>query len=86
MVKLIWENKKDIVNNISRLKTTYRDYYKAFDLISPNNKVSQNRNWKNMLFWGDNLNVSCHLLNNFEEKIDLIYLDPPFFSGFNSLF
>lgn len=83
MVKIIWENKKDILNNISRLKTTYRDYYKTFDLISPNNKVSNNRNWKNMLFWGDNLNVSYHLLNNFEEKIDLIYLDPPFFSGSN---
>ena len=83
MVKLIWENKKDFLENISKLKTTYRDYYKRIEVIFQNNEVTTNRDWKNMLFWGDNLKVSYHLLNNFEEKIDLIYLDPPFFSGSN---
>ncbi|HUW89455.1 MAG TPA: site-specific DNA-methyltransferase [Candidatus Nanopelagicaceae bacterium] len=83
MVKLIWENKKDFLKNISNLKTTYRDYYKKIELISQNNEVINSQGWKNMLFWGDNLKVSYHLLNNFEEKIDLIYLDPPFFSGSN---
>ena len=83
MVKLIWENKKDLLNNISRLKNEFRDYYERIEVISQNNMVSYNQNWKNLLFWGDNLNVSYHLLNNFEEKIDLIYLDPPFFSGSN---
>ena len=83
MVKLIWENKKDFLNNISKLKTTYRDYYKRIDAIFPNAEVIHNQDWKNKLFWGDNLKVSYHLLNNFEEKIDMIYLDPPFFSGTN---
>jgi adenine specific DNA methylase Mod len=83
MVKLIWENKKNFLNNISRLKTTYRDYFDTIKLISQNNRVSKDQNGKNMLFWGDNLNVSYHLMNNFEEKIDLIYIDPPFFSGSN---
>jgi adenine specific DNA methylase Mod len=83
MVKLIWENKKDFLNNISKLKTTYRDYFKKIEVIFQNNEANNNQDWKNRLFWGDNLNVSYHLLNNFEEKIDLIYLDPPFFSGSN---
>ena len=83
MVKLIWENKKDFLNNISKLKTTYRDYFKKIEVIFQNNEANNNQDWKNLLFWGDNLNVSYHLLNNFEEKIDLIYLDPPFFSGSN---
>ena len=83
MVKLIWENKNDLLNNISRLKTAYRDYYETIEVIPQKIKVSNSQNWKNMLFWGDNLNVAYHLLNNFEEKIDLIYLDPPFFSGSN---
>ncbi len=83
MVKLVWKNKNDFLNDISRLKTIYRDYYNTFEMISQNNSTSKNQNGNNMLFWGDNLNVSYHLLNNFEEKIDLIYLDPPFFSGSN---
>ncbi|MBY9010142.1 MAG: hypothetical protein KGD74_09790, partial [Candidatus Lokiarchaeota archaeon] len=83
MVKLIWENKNDLLNNISRLKTAYRDYYETIEVIPQKIKVSNSQNWKYMLFWGDNLNVAYHLLNNFEEKIDLIYLDPPFFSGSN---
>lgn len=32
----------------------------------------------NRLFWGDNLHVMRQLQN---ESIDLIYIDPPFFSG-----
>ena len=32
----------------------------------------------NRLFWGDNLHVMRQLPN---ESIDLIYIDPPFFSG-----
>ena len=83
MVKLIWENKKERLKDISKLKATYQDYYNKIEVISQNKKVSKNQNKKNLLFWGDNLNVSYHLLNKFEEKIDLIYLDPPFFSGSN---
>lgn len=39
----------------------------------------------NRLFWGDNLHVMRQLPN---ESIDLIYIDPPFFSGkqYNVLF
>lgn len=35
-------------------------------------------NWLNKIFWGDNLQVMSHLLKHYREKIDLIYIDPPF--------
>ena len=34
--------------------------------------------WRNKIFWGDNLQVMSHLLKNFRGKVDLIYIDPPF--------
>ncbi len=34
--------------------------------------------WINKIFWGDNLQVMSHLLKEYREKIDLIYIDPPF--------
>ncbi|MBY9014916.1 MAG: site-specific DNA-methyltransferase [Candidatus Lokiarchaeota archaeon] len=83
MVKLIWENKKDFLEKFSKLKTTYRDYYKRIDLGFPNSEETSEQIWKNLLFWGDNFEVAYYLLNNFEETIDLIYIDPPFFSGSN---
>lgn len=35
-------------------------------------------NWRNKIFWGDNLQVMSHLLKQFRGKVDLIYIDPPF--------
>jgi adenine-specific DNA-methyltransferase len=37
--------------------------------------------WRNKLIWGDNLLVMGSLLEKFAGKIDLIYIDPPFFTG-----
>lgn len=37
----------------------------------------------NHLFFGDNYDVLCHLLTKYKEKIDLIYIDPPFESQAN---
>lgn len=34
--------------------------------------------WLNKIFWGDNIQVTSHLLKEFRGKIDLIYIDPPF--------
>ena len=36
--------------------------------------------WNNMLIWGDNKDIMIALLKNYKEKIDLIYIDPPFFT------
>jgi adenine-specific DNA-methyltransferase len=38
---------------------------------------------KNELFWGDNLEVLRHLLSRRGDPVDMIYIDPPFFSGGN---
>ena len=39
------------------------------------------KGWKNKLIWGDNLLVMGSLMEKFAGKIDLIYIDPPFFTG-----
>ncbi len=39
------------------------------------------KDWKNMLIWGDNKLVMGSLLTKFTDKIKLIYIDPPFFTG-----
>ncbi|TFG22424.1 MAG: site-specific DNA-methyltransferase [Promethearchaeota archaeon] len=88
MVKLVWEDKNNITNDIEKLKKKYLSYFKKIDILSSfyeiHAKKEKNSNkWKNKLFWGENLEVLYYLLNDFEEKIDLIYIDPPFFSGSN---
>jgi adenine-specific DNA-methyltransferase len=37
--------------------------------------------WRNKLIWGDNLLVTESLLEKFAGRVDLIYIDPPFFTG-----
>ena len=37
----------------------------------------------NLLFSGDNINSLDYLRNDFEEKIDLVYIDPPFMTNSN---
>ena len=88
MGKLIWDNKTNITKNIKFLKTKYKDFFDKVALDNSSVEVqtlngTNHQKWKNKLFWEDNLNVLYHLLNDFEEKIDLIYIDPPFFSGVN---
>jgi len=39
------------------------------------------KDWKNLLIWGDNKLVMSSLLKDFAGKINLIYIDPPFFTG-----
>ncbi|MHA1509129.1 MAG: DNA methyltransferase [Promethearchaeota archaeon] len=80
MVKLTWENKSNISENIKDLKLRYFDYFEPANLGVGDFKGSK---WKNLLFWGENLNVLHYLTNSFSGKIDLIYVDPPFFSGTN---
>ncbi|MBA7617575.1 hypothetical protein ES703_24890 [subsurface metagenome] len=60
----------------------------AFDPLDTGQKVetptynSLKDNWQNLLFHGDNKEVMATLIENgFREKIDLIYIDPPFMSG-----
>ncbi len=80
MVKLTWENKSNISEIIKDSKLRYLDYFETVNLGLGD---FQGNEWKNLLFWGENLKVLHYLTNNFSGKIDLIYVDPPFFSGTN---
>ncbi len=37
--------------------------------------------WWNKIFWGDNLQVMSHMLRDYRNGVDLIYIDPPFDTG-----
>lgn len=41
----------------------------------------EGKNSKNLFFTGDNLEVLRHLQNNYQNKIKLIYVDPPYNTG-----
>ena len=78
MVRLVWDDKAANFEEIETKREGYKDYFASIEFI-PNSSQS----WNNKLFWGDNLEVLYYLLHSFEEEIDLIYIDPPFFSGAN---
>ncbi|KKL54858.1 hypothetical protein LCGC14_2261220 [marine sediment metagenome] len=88
MVKLIWKNKIDPTSKHDLLKKKYLNFFQPIDesLININSSTqnkTQINSWKNKLFWGENLEVAFNILDSLEESIDLIYIDPPFFSGVN---
>ncbi len=39
--------------------------------------------WKNLLIWGENKSILGSLISKFLNKIDLIYIDPPYATGGN---
>ncbi len=52
--------------------------------IYPENEYPENypKDWKNLLIWGDNKLVMSSLIKQgWAGKINLIYIDPPFFTG-----
>ncbi len=89
MVKLEWNRSKEIsLSDIETNKKKYRKYFeKIFQDPSDDNGINKTTlinsgsMWTNKLYWGENLEILYYLLNGLEEKIDLIYIDPPFFSG-----
>lgn len=53
-------------------------------VIVPDNEHNQkeeNKNSKNLFFTGDNLEALRHLRNNYSNKVDVIYIDPPYNTG-----
>ncbi|MFW9770853.1 MAG: DNA methyltransferase [Candidatus Heimdallarchaeota archaeon] len=88
MVSLIWKGKSDISKDLDNSKNLYYKRYEILDFSDKDFNISaeinnDNSYWKNKLFWGDNLEILVYLLEDWEEKIKLIYIDPPFFSGNN---
>jgi DNA modification methylase len=80
MVNLKWKGKNEIKNlplESNQIKPFHiLDFYPSTG-IEPNENVK----WQNQLIWGENKVVMSSLLKNFEDKITLIYIDPPFATG-----
>lgn len=45
------------------------------------NQLKQNKDSKNLLIKGDNLEVLKHMVNAYSEKVKMIYIDPPYNTG-----
>lgn len=68
-----------------------KDYYDKYPFINlPFEKIeeikfSNNSDQTNKIYWGDNLHIMRMLQS---DSIDMIYIDPPFFSGrdYNEVF
>ncbi len=71
MPSLIWHDKKENIPTPANLHTEAR--------ISPTSPTQP----ENRLILGDNLAIMAALLPEYEGKINLIYIDPPFFTNRN---
>jgi len=56
------------------------EFIKKREILAANNLYNE-KIWKNLLIWGENKAIMFSLLDRFSEKINLIYIDPPFASG-----
>ncbi len=56
-----------------------------FDIYEGKEGDTFESGWRNKLIWGDNLLVMGSLLEKFTGKVDVIYIDPPFFTGVNQV-
>jgi adenine specific DNA methylase Mod len=81
MVKLEWNDTK----RNARFKTppNYNVFFTEIKLQKDQIVSKTDIKANNLLFWGENLHVLNYLILNLKRKIDLIYIDPPFFSGTN---
>lgn len=50
-------------------------------IIVPNKKINLENENENLVFSGDNLEVLRHLQNNYKNKVEFIYIDPPYNTG-----
>lgn len=90
MVELNWTGKYDQAGKkVAPLKVSL-----PFQTIETVNESSQQRqlawdflaadrpaDWRNRLIWGDKKYVLPALQGEFAEQVDLVYIDPPFFTG-----
>jgi len=79
--ELVWTGKRKRLERLPSLpfqtvEVVNEPREKTLDLYS-----QTKRDWYNLLIWGDNKLVMNALLRDFEGKINLIYIDPPFATG-----
>ena len=82
MVELKWKGKMEKEDLISKPYET-----KPFHVLDiyPSSRIDSkpDEKWLNLLIWGDNKTAMKSLINEFKNKISLIYIDPPFATGGN---
>ena len=94
MTELIWQGKynKDGKKNapvrialpfqtIETVNESAQDRLRTLDLFAQGRPTD----WRNRLIWGDKKYVLPSLLPEFAGKVNLIYIDPPFFTGTDQL-
>jgi adenine-specific DNA-methyltransferase len=69
------------VSRASREAASRPEQRTLFDYWDPKEGTTFEEGWRNKLIWGDNLLVMNSLMERFEGKVDLIYIDPPFATG-----
>ena len=80
MVNLKWKGKEDSKEILSkRFAVTPFHILDNYQLKGFN--IKSEVRWQNLLFWGENRAIINTLLDTFENKISLIYIDPPFATG-----
>ncbi len=62
---------------IETVNESMQERHRSLDLFS----AGREPEWRNRLVWGDNKYVLPSLLPELAEKVDLIYIDPPFSTG-----
>src|SRR5215469_13719179 len=85
---LNWVGKRPITSIVSRPAQLVETFEPIVELTQPEDKGSLWEKWpatdpkSGLLFYGDNKEVLANLIaSGFRDKIDLIYIDPPFDSG-----
>jgi len=80
MVVLKWNSKKRINDILLEMNET--SPFNMLDIYSYNRlSFKLEEEGKNLLIWGENKTFMNFLIENYENKISMIYIDPPFTTG-----
>ncbi|MGI2134616.1 site-specific DNA-methyltransferase [Shewanella baltica] len=90
MLEVVNANKIELSKESYTLNWLGKSYARLLTNLPPktllnedleHNQLEQNRNSKNLLIKGDNLEVLKHMVNAYSEKVKMIYIDPPYNTG-----
>jgi adenine-specific DNA-methyltransferase len=90
MIEVIRSNDINLSNESYSLNWLGKSYARLLANLPPktlisedheHNSLKQNKESKNLLIKGDNLEVLKHLVNAYSEKVKMIYIDPPYNTG-----
>ena len=84
MPTLRWKDKEKydhLISNIHHEAVSFQINEEFHDISRESTSIDKNDIWENMLILGDNKLVMESLIKSSLEKVDLIYIDPPFATG-----